>query len=108
MPSGQRVSEETKSKALESYYIGEQTVAEIAYKFGVKPRTVYSWVENMGHGNRFHIIKEPRKALKLSRKEAEAILLMIMECESIVPEKYFYTLKILEDRVLEIADNLPE
>ena len=108
MPSGNRVSDETKFKAVETYYVNQQTVAEIAYKMRVKPRTVYSWVKQFGHGKRFQIVKEPRKSVKLSRKEVEAILLMIMECDKIIGEEYFYTIRVLERRLLDVADELTE
>ncbi|MBO5969208.1 MAG: hypothetical protein J6S14_12005 [Clostridia bacterium] len=108
MPSGKKVDQDTKSKVVEMYYVGDQTVAEIAYQMGVKPRTVYSWANKFGHGRRFKIVKEPRKVLKLSHKEVEAILLMILECENIIGEEYFYTLKVLERRLLDAADELTE
>ena len=105
MASGKRVNLETKQKAIRLYYEGKLTVAEIADRSGVKPRAVYSWIEKTGFGSRQRG-PERRKAIKLNKAEAELILLMILETEKDLSGRYQYELKSIENRLLNIADEL--
>lgn len=106
MASGKRVNLETKQKAIRLYYQGELTVAEIADRSGVKQRAVYSWIEKADPENRKRVKRDPRKAIKLNKAETELILLMILECNGIIPEKYLNELQSIESRLLDIADEL--
>ncbi len=99
-------TKETKDRVLQEYYSGENTVAKIAHQYGIKPRTVYRWIEQHGHGTRAIRVDAPRRGVRLSYEETEVALLMILECENILPKKYLPTMNSLRDRILEVNEEL--
>lgn len=108
MPSGKRFTPEIKRTALEQYYSGEKTVSQICAENGIAWRTIYSWIEKDGHGKRAPSTRAGRATLRVTRDEAELILLMCAECEKILPRKLLPIMRPLETRVLDIADELTE
>ena len=105
MPKGHPVSAEIKEAFLEEYYRGELSVNDLCLKYNIGRRTVYDWIKP-GHG-RHHVFTR-RKSVFMSYKEIELVLLMIMECESILDDKDSRTAKLLEERLLEASDELTE
>lgn len=99
-------TKETKDRVLKEYYSGENTVAKIANQYGIRPRTVYRWIEQHGHGVRAIRADAPRRGVRLTYEETEVALLMILECENILPKKYLPTVRSLRDRILEVNEEL--
>ena len=87
----------------EDYYSSGLTISQIAEKYGVCARTVYNSIQAK---NRRNHARPNRRALHLTKAEAEAILLCIMEAESVLSDGYRETLHAIENRVLIIADEL--
>lgn len=99
-------TKETKDRVLKEYYSGENTVAKIAHQYGIKPRTVYRWIEKNGQGTRAIRSDAPRRGIRLTYEETEVALLMILECENILPKKHLPTINSLRDRILEVNEEL--
>lgn len=108
MPKGIRIAPDVKRAIIAQYYSGEKTVKQICYEYGVKGRTIYDWIEVIGHGARVHNPKDPRRAVWLSSCEVELILLMMAECEKILNRQNLAIMRNLEDRLLNVADELTE
>ena len=81
------------------------SVAQIAEKHGICVRTVYNSIQAKNRRNR---ARPNRRALRLTKAEAEVILLCIMEAESVLSNNYRETLHAIENRVLIIADELTQ
>lgn len=97
-----RKAENIKANVIAAYNGKVMTVDQIASVYGVARRTVYSWVT----ANRSNMNK-PRKALYLSKDEAEALLLTIMVSDG-QTGKYKAIVESIENRLLDIADELGE
>lgn len=97
-----RKAENIRSSVIRAYNEKVMTVDQIASKYGVARRTVYSWASS----NRGRMSK-PRKALYLSKDEAEALLLTIMVADG-QTGKYKEVVESIENRLLDIADELGE
>lgn len=98
---------QTRDKIISEYYNGAD-VLELCGKYNCKRRTVYYWIERYGHGARTFNPKNARRKLLLTLNETELILMMILECESILKKTDLPTVMALENRLLNIADELTE
>lgn len=108
MASGRRVPVEERVDVLCEYYAGEHTVEQIARAHGIKPRTIYAWAAINGHNRRTINRAEPRKKIAMTSDEIELVLLMILECDGIMPQNKRPTMLGLEARLLDAADELAE
>lgn len=98
-----------KQRVLEAYSVKDMTVGMIAEKYGIAKRTIYKWVsDSSGTASRGRRNSIRRKALYLSKEEAETILLMIMVSENDIGEHKKLVANNLEERLLNIADELTE
>jgi transposase-like protein len=93
------------SRAVKAYYDGIETVDEICYTLGVSRSTLYSWVRANRIKKRRRTIKN-RRALNLSKDETELLLLVILEADAAIPEDKKAMLRGIENRLLNIADDL--
>ena len=99
------ISEQVKSSALADYAAGEKTVDRICAEYGIGRRTLYQWLEKDGKTDRVCNYGQ-RKSLRVNRDEAELLLLMILECDSLLNMDQRTMALSIEDRLLEIADYL--
>lgn len=90
-----------RSAVLLAYFQGEQTVEQICRNYGVSRRTVYAWAS--GSHARIHSTRQSRKAIYLTLDEVELLLLLFLESNPSNP-----IAKQLEDRLLNVADELTE
>lgn len=104
MPKGVRISEIVKSDIRQDYYERAMTVDEIAAKYNVHRRRVYDYVKADRHSR--WAMNRARKMTYLSKDEVELILLMLLECDGILKGNNRVIAKVLEDRMLMIADAL--
>ena len=99
------ISTEVKSSALADYAAGEKTVDRICAEYGIGRRTLYQWLEKDGKTDRVRNYGQ-RKSLRVNREEAELLLLMILECDSLLNTDQRTMALSIEERLLEIADDL--
>ena len=78
------------------------SVAQIAEKHGICVRTVYKSVRT----NRRYRGRPKRQALHITKTEAEAILLCILEAEPFLSKECMQIMRSIENRTLIIADEL--
>ena len=104
MPSGVRVPESVKNDIRRDYYERCMTVDAIAAKHGVCRRRVYDYVKADRHTS--YAVHKTRKMTYLSRDDIELILLLLAECETVLEGKQKILARVLEDRMLQLADDL--
>ena len=109
MPKGKRFTTTQKNYIVNAYLANDMTVNQICTKYGVGRRTVYQWIEKIdaprrGMGKKTNY----RRAVYMSRNEIELILLMILESKDILKGKYASYAKSLEEKLLNVADELEE
>ena len=103
MAKGKPISEEIKNSIRKEYYERKTTVDELAAKYGVHRRRIYDYVKADRHSA--YSFSRVRKMTYLSRDEAELILLMLLECNSIIVKgKDRDIAKVLEEKMLAMAD----
>lgn len=106
MPKGVRISEIVKDDIRRDYYERCMTVDAIAEKYNVHRRRIYDYVKADRYTS--YAIKHKRKMTYLSKDDVELILLLIMECDSILKDKNKIIAKCLEDRMLQMADDMTQ
>lgn len=92
------------SQLISDYFHSEMTVKQISKKHGVCIRTVYNAID--GKANRKNQHKPDRKAVYLSKEETETLLLCILESEKLLPQSRRILIPGIENRLLNIADEL--
>lgn len=104
MPKGVRIPDAVKNNIRKDYYEKYMTVDAIAAKYNVYRRRVYDYVK----ANRYnsYATGKRRKMTYLSRDDIELILLLIQECDTILKGNNKILAKCLEDRMLQMADDL--
>lgn len=109
MPKGKHFTTSQKNDIINAYLAKNMTVNQICAKYGLGRRTVYQWIEKTdvprrGMGKKTNC----RRAVYMSRDEIELILLMMLESKSILNGKYTPYAKTLEEKLLNVADELEE
>ena len=102
---GKKFPSEIKAQVIEDYKSGRDPVWYISEHYGVALRTLHEWVESC-HQDRRHTRRPNRRSIRLSKDDAELLLLVIMEAEGAVPHKDIPALRRLENRLCDIADDL--
>lgn len=102
---GKPFSPEIKAQVIADYKSGRDPVWYICQHYGVSWRTLHEWVEGCGQDRR-HTRRPDRRSIRLTKDDAELLLLCIVESESIAPREYMPALRRLEDRLCDIADEL--
>lgn len=104
MPKGIAIPDTVKDNIRKDYYEREMTVAEIVAKYSVSRRAVYDYIKP----DRFsaYTTQSKRKMTYLSKKEVELILLMLLECDGTLKGDCKITAKCLENKMLNMADEL--
>lgn len=96
-----RYDDKLRESVIADYNAKILTVDQIAQKYNIARRTIYSWV-SANHGRKY---KLDRQAVYLSKDETETLLLLILCAEDMLTDKQKYIAKALEQRLLDIADN---
>ena len=104
MPKGVYLSDSVKNGIKNDYYERKMTVDEIAAKYSVGRRTIYSHIKADRYNS--YSATGGRKMTYLSRDDVELILLMIQECDHIFKGNNKSHSKVLEERMLTMADNM--
>ena len=107
MPKGVRIPDAVRQACLRDYYAGLKTVDVIAAEHGVHRRRIYDWTR-ADKRCRVHNERTVRRGLHVSLDETELLLLIIGEAEKIIKPDQLGLLRSLEDRLLQIADDLWE
>ena len=98
------IPKSTKTAVLNDYRGKVLTVPQIAQKYGISRRTIYSWVtepdRQRGNGT--------RKAIYLSPEEVETLLLLIMIGDGKMTDSWTGIAKNIETRLLDMADYFTE
>lgn len=89
---------------LNDYRTSALTVKQIAAKYGIANRTVYSMIN--GRTCRKGIGKRPCRSLQLTKDDAEALLLCIQVADAKMPAETKTLIAPIEQRLLTIADDL--
>lgn len=92
------------SQLISDYLHSGLTVKQISEKHGVCIRTVYNAIN--GKANRKNQHKLDRKAIYLSKDETEVLLLCILESEKVLSQSRRILISGIENRLLNIADEL--
>ena len=106
MPKGRKAQEDLKSAVLQEYYAGIKTTQQIAAEYGIDRRRIYDWKEKKT--DRRNSCKGSTRGAQLTLEESELVLLMIMECDSTMKGKQRETMRTLEEKMLNISDQLTE
>lgn len=93
-----------RSAIISDYQQGMLSVKQIAEKYNVCPRSVYNCIG--GRANRKGLSKQTRRALHLNKSETEVLLLCIIEAEHDLSETDKSIITGIQDRLLNIADEL--
>lgn len=100
-----RVPPSVRDAVIRDYIHSFLTVDQIAKKHNVSIRYIHSVTGD------FHRNNEPqpnRLSLRLTKQEAETLLLCIAEADYVIDVDRKTIARILEDRLLEIADKLTQ
>lgn len=106
MPKGIKTPLALKQSVIKDYY-ELMPIKQISIKYGINRRRIYDWIEKSNRLGYLHPNLN-RKMAYLSRDEIEVMLLMIIETENILTERYRLVAKSLETRLLDMADELEE
>ena len=93
-----------RAQIADDYHNSGLSVRQIASKYGVCVRTVYNAIS--GKANRKNQRKPERKAIYLSKEETETLLLCISESEKLLSQSKTVLISGIENRLLNIADEL--
>lgn len=98
-----RYSEDFKNAVREAYRSGDLTVDQIALKYGIGRRTVYMWLK---HRTGRRCLGFSRLELRLTKEEAEAVLLALMDSK--MSDDRAVLAKSVENRLIEKIEELDE
>lgn len=103
-----KFSEEDIQKIAEEYLLGSVSAKVIQQKYGISPRHFYKITKE--YGRKGHSVGVKRRNLRISYEEAEMLLFMILECESLVKNRKndLAIMKNLQNRILAIVDEFEE